>query len=107
MTRIGLLGFAWKNSKRYIPAALAVATLYVGTVRMLSAVLYPLTEWTLKGINFVILRDFPTFYAVNDAVDGAPWQFHVKVAAQGLIVLVLGMFVGLWANVRAQRHRSQ
>lgn len=97
-----LAELCWKNAKKYLLAAFTVLLMRNGLVRVLSAGAYPLTGLALKAINFIIRRGFPDHLLLNETY-GPPWQYQVKTVAEGLVVIVVGMFLGLWANFRAAR----
>lgn len=96
-----LAGLGWNKAKKYIPAALTVLAFLSGLMRVLSVVAFPLARLVTECINFVIRRAFPDHLLLNYQGPGAPWQDDVRNAAQGLLVLVIGMFLGLWANLTA------
>lgn len=105
MTTKTLLGSGWPHAKKYLLAACAVAALNAGLFRALSIVVYPSGTLAVKLINFIIRRDFPDHLLLNPYA-APPWQDQVRTAAEGVIVLVIGMFLGLWANSTARRQKS-
>jgi len=95
-----LIGLGWQSTKKYLLAAFAVFTMRVGLVRILSAGAYCLAPLVVKFINFIIRRGFPDHLLVNEYPE-SPWWYQASVISEGLFVLVIGMLLGLWANVRA------
>jgi len=100
------IGFGWQNARKYLLAALTIVAMWVGLQRVLSVATYSLAELGLKFINFIIRRGFPDHLLLNEQIFGAPWQYHLRNAALGVFVIVIGMFLGLWANLRAERQKT-
>ena len=100
MTSNTLLQHGGWNAKKYLLAALTVAAMHTGLVQVLSDMAYPLTGFAFKAMNFIIRRGFPDHLLLNESY-GPPWQYHVKIMAQGLTLFAVGMFLGLWAKLRA------
>ena len=73
---------------------------------MLPALIYPLAAAALKFINFLIRRGFPDHLLLNDTFAVPPWRYQMKSMAGAVIVLVVGMFLGLWANIRTQKQKA-
>jgi len=101
-----LIALGWQNAKKYLLAALTIVAMRAGLQRVLSVATYSLAELGLKFINFIIRRGFPDHLFLNEQIWGAPSQYHVRNAAEGLFVLAVGMFLGLWANLRAESQKS-
>jgi len=104
MTKPNLLRAGWTQVKEYAPAVMAAALMYGGIREIFEGILYVIANLTMKGLNAVFLRAFRDVLPLPNQFAGVPWQFHAKLAAEGVIVAVLGMFLGLWVNARAQRH---
>jgi hypothetical protein len=99
-----LLPHGWRNAKKYSLAVLTVLAMHAGLVRILSDLAYPLNGFAFRTINFIIRRGFPDHLLLNESY-GPPWQYHVKTIAQGLALFAVGMFLGLWAKLRAERQK--
>jgi hypothetical protein len=104
MTTSTFLGYGWHNARKYLLAILAVAAMRAGLVRVLSDLAYPVTRLVFKSINFIIRRGFPDHLVLNETF-GPPWQYHAKMLAEGIVIFVVGMFFGLWANSSAERQK--
>jgi len=100
-----LLSYGWKSAKKYLLVGLTVAVMRAGIVRVLSDAAYPLTGLVFKVINFIMRRGFPDHLLLNENY-GPPWKYHAMTIAQGLVIFAVGMFLGLWANVRAEREKT-
>lgn len=97
-----LIGLGWQSTKKYLLAACAILAMRAGLFLILSSAAYALAPLVVKFINFMIRRGFPDHLLLNEYL-GAPWRYHVTIVCEGVFVLVVGMFLGLWANVRVQR----
>jgi len=64
---------------------------------------YPLADSIVKLINAIIRRAFRERLLLGD-FGPLPWAFHAKVVAEGVMVALVGMLIGLWALARSQ-HR--
>ena len=82
---------------------LASLVMFAGIQQTVTAIQYPLTGIILSGTNALILKGFRNTLPVANFYMGFPWSHHVKVALEGVIVLILGSFLGLWAHARSQR----
>ena len=97
----------WARCKHQLLPVVAAFLLFVGIQQVLSAVRYPICGWIMSGINGLYVRAFrDTLPLPNEYQGGIPWLFHVRIAAAGVSVLVIGIFLGLWANSRAERQKS-
>lgn len=105
MTANTLLPHGWRNAKKYSLAVVTIVAMHAGLVRILSDLAYPLTAFAFRIINFILRRGFPDHLLLNESY-GPPWQYHVKTMAQGLALFGVGMFLGLWAKLRAERQKS-
>jgi hypothetical protein len=101
MTNTSLLRNGWIQMKEYAPAVMAAALMYGGIHQILSAFQYPLSNYAVKLINLILRQTFrePMPLAEFGAI---PWLFHAKIIAEGVIIAVVGMFIGLWVNARSQ-----
>jgi hypothetical protein len=100
MTNPSLLHVGWTRTKKYLPAVITASVMYGGIDQILGVLKYLIAGVVLEGINAVIRQGFRDRIPLPDYFIEVPWQYHTKVAAEGVIVLVIGMFVGLWANAR-------
>jgi len=76
---------------------------YGGICQILSVLRYPLADSIVKLINAIIRRAFRERLLLGD-FGPLPWAFHAKVVAEGVMVALVGMLIGLWALARSQ-HR--
>ncbi len=107
MTEPSLLSSVWERTKHYGPAVIAVGLMYEGISQFLSVFNRLVAGALILGINAFIeqaLRD--RIPLANYYYPGTPWQHRVITVAEAVIVLVLGVFFGLWANARSQSQRS-
>jgi hypothetical protein len=102
MSKPSLLRAGWTRIKEYLPPVIAAALMYEGIRQIIGVLRYVVTGLVLRGINAVISSGFRDRMPLQNYYDGAPWQFHVRVAAESVIVTVIGMFIGLWVNARTQ-----
>lgn len=103
MTKPNLLRAGWVHVKPYLPAVLATALMYGGINQVISVLKYPLTDLTLKVVNALRMKALRDIMPLPNYYGGFPWQYHAKLIATGVIVLIVGMFIGLWAHARYQR----
>ena len=82
---------------------LASLAMFAGIQQALSPVRLLLTGAILAGINAFILKGFRNVLPVTNYYLDPPWFHHVRVAAEGVIVLTVGTLLGLWAHIRNQR----
>jgi len=92
--------------KEYAVAVIAAGLIYGGIHEIVSAILipiYPITEAFPRFVDAILkseFRDLPplssNFYE--------PWMWTVvsKMLAVGVIAIVVGILVGLWAHSREQ-----
>jgi hypothetical protein len=96
---------AWSNGKKYLLAALTVAGMGAGLQQLISELAYPLTGLVIKAINFILRTGFRDHLLVREPY-GPRWSYLITEMAASLIILVVGMLLGLWANLRAHRQKS-
>jgi hypothetical protein len=96
---------AGSSAKKYLLAALTVTAMGAGLKQLISELAYPLTGLVIKAINFIIRTGFRDHLLLRETYGGR-WSYQISAIAEGLIILVIGMFLGLWANLRAQRQKS-
>ena len=99
------LRIAWDSLKEYSAAVIAAGLLFAGIKQFLGALDYVLPDFVIGFINFIIRTGFRDRLPLR-YYGGIPWQFHALVITEATISIVLGMFVGLWANARARRRVS-
>jgi hypothetical protein len=91
----------WSKTKEYGPAVMTAALMHGGIYRIIRALRYPLTGVVVEAINAIIKRGFRDRIALSNSYF-FPWRFTALSVATGVIVLVVGMFIGLWVNARSQ-----
>lgn len=96
---------ARSNAKKYLLAILTVAAMSAGLKHLISELAFPLTGLVIRAINFVIRTGFRDHLLLRETY-GPRWRYLITEIAEGLIILVIGMFLGLWANLRAHRQKS-
>jgi hypothetical protein len=104
MSEPKLLSVGWARVKEYAPAVMAAAVMFGGLKEMISMVKYPVSGLVLGLINAIIRKAFRNQLPLSgDTFFYLPWQFEARRFAMGVIVLVVGMFLGLLANARSRR----
>ncbi len=93
------------RTKQYALPVIAAGLIYGGTDQILEQLQYPLSNCVLIPVNFVLRHSFPEQPPLAE-FGAMPWTFRARLAAIGVIVTVVGTFVGLWAQARSQRHPS-
>lgn len=106
MSAPDLLRSAWHHVKVHVLSLMAAVFMFAGIYQIIDTLQYPLTNLVTVVVNFVILRAFRDIIPLNEYSDG-PWTFHTKQISEGVIVAVVGMFLGLWAQLRFQGRSSQ
>ncbi len=102
MTNAILLRTGWTRAKEYVPAVLAAALMYAGIYQILEALQYPLSNYIVKLVNLLLRQAFRDVMPLPER-GAIPWIFHAKMVATGVIVTVVGMFIGLWVHARSRR----
>jgi len=100
-----LLLSGWIQVKRYGPSALAALVMYVGIDQVLDVLQSALRSWIVVLVNLVIRQGFPARMPLVER-GTMPWTFSAKTVAAGVIVVVVGMFIGLWVQARSQRQSA-
>jgi hypothetical protein len=103
MTSARLLNQGWIRAKTHAPGVVAAALMYGGIHQILSAIQYPLSNYVVKLVNLILRQAFRNMMPLTE-FGTVPWLYHAKNASVGVIVTVVGMFIGLWVNGRRQ-HR--
>jgi hypothetical protein len=78
--------------------------MYGGIYQIFEELRYPLGNCIVKLVNMVIRQSFPDRMLLPEF--SLPWPYEVKVAGVGVIVVVLGIFIGLWAQARSPRQTA-
>lgn len=107
MTSHNLMQSGWSHVKQYWLAVLAAGLMFGGVDQIILVAKYRVTGVILLGVNLLIKSGFRDRMPLPNSFLEMPWHFHILLAATGLIGMVLGVFVGLWANTRVQRAASQ
>ncbi len=102
MSDDSLLRSGWTQIKRYGPSALAALLIYVGTDQILYELHRDLSRWIVTLVNIIIRQNFPAQMPLVE-VGAIPWALQAKLVASEVITAVVGIFVGLWVQVRSQR----
>jgi hypothetical protein len=97
MTRASRLRAGWIYVKQYGTAVVAAGLMYAGIYQIISALKYPIANGILKILNAILVRGFRDRMPLPE-YGWIPWAFHARVVAMGVIVIVVGLFVGLWTN---------
>ena len=106
MTRPSLLRAGWIHVKQNVLAVMAAAVMYVGLHQVFGGLRYPLADLTMQLVNVIFMKAVRDHLPLPNGYRGIPWQYHAKIVAEGVILAVVGMFIGLWANARNQRRSS-
>ncbi len=106
MTRTSPSRVAMTYIKEYGPAIIAAALLYGGIHQVISVLTQPIAIGIMHLINAVSRRTFRDITLLPE-YGGIPWLFFTRVVASGVIVIVVGILVGLWANARSQRQPTR
>jgi hypothetical protein len=99
MIEPSLLRSGWIHVKEYALAVMAAGLMYAGTGQILSVLKSVLGNYIVRFINLLIKQEFPDHMLLGE-FGTIPWPFQAKMAAVGVIVIILGIFVGLWAHTR-------
>jgi hypothetical protein len=102
MTSQSSLHVAMDYVKEYAAAIIAAALMYAGIHQVISVFSQPLAMGIIGLINAISRRGFHGVTLLPE-FSGIPWLFFTRVLAIGVIVIVVGILVGLWANSRSQR----
>lgn len=87
------------------PAVLAAALIYGGIHQIISTAQYPFTNLVVLLINPIVERQFH-YHLTPYGWVGLPPAFLVEGLALAIIVIVAGILVGLWADVRCARQSA-
>lgn len=94
--------------KRFFPAVLSAGLIYGGLHQIIGVLRYFVTDAILQFMNALIRKAFPDTFPLPDRY-GAPWGwgafqvYQIKMAALGVIVVIVGILAGIWVRARALR----
>lgn len=103
MTSLHQMRTARKYLKKYAPAVIAAELMFGGVRTFISTLKYPIADGLLRIINTIIRNGFRGQMLLQEYYGTPPWWYHVGIAAEGAIMMTLGILVGLWASFREQR----
>jgi len=101
MTQRNLIRKGWTRVKQFAPAVTAAALMYGGIHQIFSVLKEALGIGIMRLINTAIEKVSPGYYLPR--YGALPWPFYARVAAIGVIIAVVGMFIGLWVQARNRR----
>ena len=96
----------WRRAKQFLPSVIAAGLMFGGMHQIISTFKYPLTSVVVSIINALTRKAFRDVMPLNGEYALAPWWFELRQVAIAVIVFVVGSFVGLWINMRAE-HASE
>jgi hypothetical protein len=94
------LRVAMIRARQHAAAVTAATLIYAGIYQIISTLKYPIGRVILRLVNAVIVTGFRDRLLLQQ-YDSIPWQFRARTVAAAVIVIVLGVFLGLWVNVMA------
>ncbi|HTW30545.1 MAG TPA: hypothetical protein VMD76_02640 [Candidatus Sulfotelmatobacter sp.] len=103
MNNASPLRSGWIQFKKYGPSVLAAGLIYGGIDQILAVLRYPLSNYVVEFVNFIVRQSFPDRLPLSK-FGMIPWRYELRLAAIGVIVVVVGTFIGLWVQIRSQRH---
>ncbi len=101
MTERNLIRKGWTRVKEFAPAVMAAALMYGGIHQIFSVLNQALGIVIMRLINAASEKISSGNYLPR--YGAIPWPFFARVAAVGVIIAVVGTFVGLWVQARNQR----
>ncbi len=86
--------------KEYWAPVVAAALMFGGINELVATATYPLTRAGVWLVNSIIRRGFRDVMPIGGSYYSGeiPWRFHATIAAESVIVIVLGIFLGLWVH---------
>lgn len=107
MTEPSLLRVVRIYVREYALAVIAVGLIYGGIHEIVSAILipiYPITEVFPRFVDAILKSEFRYLPSLSSNFY-EPWMWTVvsKMVVVGVIAIVVGILVGLWAHYREQR----
>jgi hypothetical protein len=106
MTNASLFRRGWIHAKDYGPGVLAAALIFAGISQILGALQYPLNNYAVQFVNLMLRQAFRDVMPLAER-GAIPWIFHAKIVAEGVIIAVVGMFIGLWVHARSRRQPAR
>jgi len=100
MTERNLIRKGWTRIKEFAPAVMAAALIYGGIHQTFSVLNQALGIGIMRLINAASEKVSSGHYLPR--YGAIPWPFYAQVAAVGVIIAVVGMFIGLWVQARSQ-----
>jgi hypothetical protein len=107
LTKPPLLGIMASHIKDYALTVISAALIYGGIHQVISALrvlIFPIADMIPRLVGALADSEFnhlPSLLSYYN--DTSMWFFVTKIVAVAIIVIVAGLFVGLWANSRDQR----
>src|SRR6267142_750699 len=102
MTTSALLKAGWGHVKRRALATISAATIYLGIVQIVSVTKYPMAYAIMRVINLVIEKGFRDHMLLSTpaySILGLR-AYTARAIAIGVIVIVVGTFVSLLADLK-------
>ena len=106
MTRPPLLSATRIYVKEYGAGVLAAGLVYGGISQIIGVLTDTLAIGVTGLVNAIIRQGFHGRSELGHFGE-MPWVFYARVAAIGVIVVVMGFLVGLWGNSRSQRQLTR
>jgi len=103
MSEPSLFRAGWVHVKQYAPSVMAAGAMYKGLLQIVGGLKYPVTDLTMRVANAIFMRAVRDHLPLPNDYGGVPWQYHASIIAEGVILAVVGTFVGLWVNARSKR----
>jgi len=97
-----LLPIGWIQLKKQALATVAAALMFGGMRQILTVLDYRLSDYVTQFINLIIRQGFRDRMPLAQ-YGKISWQFDAGNFAVGVIMAVVGTFVGLWVHARSQR----
>lgn len=107
MNQPSLFSAGWVRVKQYTLPVMAAGLMYEGLLQIIGELKYPITRLIMQFANAIFLRAVRDRMPLPSEYGGAPWHYYARIIAEAVIVTVVGMFLGLWANARQQRRAAQ
>jgi hypothetical protein len=100
------LNTAMNHVRQRAAPVMAAALMFAGIYELIATLKFPIGGMILRLINAIIIRGFRDRLLLPDYAP-MPWWFSARSIATAVIVIVLGIFLGLWVNVRSQRQPNR
>jgi len=105
MTSPNPFRIGWAQIKHRGLAVIAAVLMHGGVYLIFSVLKYPLGYQLIKGINALLSQAFRDHVLLREPWS-LPWSYYARTCAGGVIIVVVGMFLGLWATARSRRQAS-